>query len=78
MAKIFFSDIQSVNLNYHTPSHILNNFSFHRGWETQDNAGKRKEVDERLGSSLTEKWGQLKNITEELVDDMAEIRQEER
>ena len=22
MAKIFFSDIQSVSLNYHTPSHI--------------------------------------------------------
>ena len=57
---------------------ILINFSFHRGWETQEHAGKRNEVDERLGSSLTEKWGQLKNITEELVDDMAEIRQEER
>ena len=39
---------------------------------------KRNEVNERPGSSLTEKWGQLKNITEELVDDMAEIRQEER
>ena len=24
MAKIFFSDIQSVNLNYHTPSHKKN------------------------------------------------------
>ena len=51
---------------------ILINFSFHRGWETQEHAGKRNEVDERRGSSLTEKWGQLKNITEELVDDMAE------
>jgi len=51
---------------------------FSRGWETQEHAGKRKEVDERPGSSLTEKWGQLKNITEEFVDDMSEIRQEER
>jgi len=51
---------------------------FSRGWETQENAGKRKEVDGRPGSSLTEKSGQLKNITEELVDDMADIRQEER
>ena len=58
--------------------HILSNFSFHRGWETQEQAGKRNEVDERPGSSLTEKWGQLKNITEEFVDDMSEIRQEER
>ena len=56
---------------------ILINFSFHRGWETQEHAGKRNEVDERRGSSLTEKWGQKKHITEELVDDMAEIRQEE-
>merc|ERR1711962_1259595 len=32
----------------------------------------------RPGSSFTEKWGQLKNITEEYVDDMSEIRQEER
>ena len=38
---------------------------------------KRNEVDERPGSSLTEKWGQLKNITGEFVDDMSEIRQEE-
>ena len=58
--------------------HILSNFSFHRGWETQEQAGKRNEVDERPGSSLTEKWGQLKNITEDIVDDMSEIRQEER
>jgi len=50
----------------------------HRGWETQEQAGKRNEVDERPGSSLTEKWGQKKNITEELVEDMAEIRQDER
>ena len=57
--------------------HILKKFSFHRGWETQEHAEK-KEVDERPGSSLTEKWGQLKNITEEFVDDMSEIRQEER
>ena len=58
--------------------YILSNFSFHRGWQTQEQAGKRNEVDERPGSSLTEKWGQKKNITEELVEDMAEIRQDER
>ena len=28
MAKIFFSDIQSVTLNYHTPSHIYSVFRF--------------------------------------------------
>jgi len=34
---------------------------------------KRNEVDERPDR----KWGPKKHITEELVDDMAEIRQEE-
>ena len=29
LAKIFFSDIQSITLNYHTPSHI---FSFGFGY----------------------------------------------
>ena len=31
LAKIFFSDIQSITLNYHTPSHILS------AWENNCN-----------------------------------------
>ena len=67
---------------------ILNNFLFHRGWETQEEAdckdavrskevGDLRTIGEGRGSSFTEKRGQLKIFTDELGDNMAGIRQEE-
>ena len=66
----------------------MNNFLFHRGWETQGEADCKdvvrsnevsdlRTIGEGRGSSLTEKSGQLKIFKEELGENIAEIRQEE-